>query len=1228
MGRTLLILFILITGTLQAQPADNSSTRSLSHSVFLLGNTTQLPTDEARAALNEMLKQNTGSYTVLHLGDITPSRKDSVNTRSNIDWLLDLGRKAPDEKVYFVPGDKDWDNSKRDGWNNVKQLEKEISLRTDKSGILLPSSGCPGPEIIDLTNDLRIIVINTQWWMHPHRKPGITDNDCKCRTEQEFLDALEDAIQESAGKNLIIAGHHPVLSYGNYGGRIPFKRHLFPLPDVTGMQNVPLPGLGTIYAAYRQNVGTARDMAYPAYERFVDGMEKIFIKHDNLIYAASHEYNLQLNYTGNNYYVISGSISKREPVGDGEETLFSSSATGFSKLEYYTDGSIIARFYRIKSGKAEELYSRTLFQSPCADNKENGIPTNKSVTPCIEATTTVPAPSAQKYLTLKASEAYKAGTMKTLFFGERYRKEWMQPVNMPVINLDTAFGGLKAYDRGGGRQTLSLKFKAGNGNEYVFRSVDKDFTRTLAPKLKNTILEPILKDVTSTQHPYGALAVSRMLDETDILHARPKLYVLPDDRSLGPFRKDFAMMPGLIEDRPEEGSKGEQGFMGADKIVQSVSLFRKMLEDNDNRISVESYGKARVFDMLIGDWGRHQDNLKWAGFKHANGTVFYPIPRDRDHAFSKWNGLISSLADHSWALAFIEGFDDEFHSIRSLNYNARHIDRYLLTALDRNDWQQLAKYIQSKVTDSVIDSAIAALPAEIRSISGNEIALKLKARRKQLPEAVDTYYLLLAKEVDVVGSNKQEYFLSERLNNGNVRVRMWAAHDGAADTSVAALFDREFKPGETKEIRLYGLGGKDKFDVKGSSHKSILIRMIGGEGNDNITDNSKVNGLCKKTYVYDEKSTSLSTGPETKNLTSNREDINSYERQSFKYNKVLPVIALFYRRDDGFAITAGARLTTHGFRTGEYKAKHDLRLTASTKDNLYLNYESNWRHALCKWNLIARGSAGQYFPNFNFYGFGNNTERDTSLYEAGYYRLYSKGVTAGLFAERKFFKYASFRIGPVFEINDLRNRKKIIAEEAPSIEEGPVMIAGAESFLDFDMRDKPFVATRGMRIAGGLSAWNDLEGSTGFGLAETFAEYYTTIRMHFPVTIGAEIGGSKNFGENIPLYKYTYLGQKHHLRGYQKHRFTGDATGYLNTELRINLGRVENRYVPFYFGVFGFKDFGKVWYKGKTGGWHSSEGGGIFIAPISTRLTMRASIEHSREEKMLLDIGAGFYLDK
>ena len=137
-----------------------------------------------------------------------------------------------------------------------------------------------------------------------------------------------------------------------------------------------------------------------------------------------------------------------------------------------------------------------------------------------------------------------------------------------------------------------------------------------------------------------------------------------------------------------------------------------------------------------------------------------------------------------------------------------------------------------------------------------------------------------------------------------------------------------------------------------------------------------------------------------------------------------------------------------------------------------------------------------------------------------------------------------------------------------------------------------------------------------------------TAKILIPVTLVLKLGGSKNYGEQIPFYKYAHLGQFSNLRGYKRNRFTGDASAYLNSELRFHLGRIKNKFLPFETGLIGFYDLGRVWWEGSSdGGWHKGYGGGFYISPLSRDYVFTLLFESSPEEKLLFRFGFGFMLD-
>ena len=252
----------------------------------------------------------------------------------------------------------------------------------------------------------------------------------------------------------------------------------------------------------------------------------------------------------------------------------------------------------------------------------------------------------QATTTVVPGPEYKPTGSKSLFIGSVYRSSWLQPVAVPTLNLATEKGGLRPTGKGGGRQTTSLKLIAADSSEYVVRSVDKDVTKILPPELRNSVAADVLRDITATANPYSNLAIGHLLDQTDILHARPRLFRLPDNQQLGPYREQYAGLLGTLEDSPKDPKANLPGFGGSDEVTRSFGLFRKLYKDHDNRVDAPALARARAFDMLVADFGKHEDNWKWAGYKQkGGGTLYRPIPRDRDQSFTLWNGLLTSLAN-------------------------------------------------------------------------------------------------------------------------------------------------------------------------------------------------------------------------------------------------------------------------------------------------------------------------------------------------------------------------------------------------------------------------------------------------------------------------------------------------------------------------------------------------------------------------------------------------------
>ncbi len=1273
------VLVLTVLPWLDARAQRPQNAQPPAHSVFLIGNTATAPLSETRlAALRQTLRQTTTPFTLVHLGDVAgpnglpaSDKPDQAAERTaataRLDALVGLVAGLPNGRLVVVPGDKDWANGHRSGLKAVRRLE--AYLKEKNVDVVAPGKGCPGPVVLDLAPTVRLVALNTAWFTHRFDRPEEPDTDCKTLSEEQFREDLDDALSDRGRRNVLVVGHHPAVSNGVYGGRIPLKRHLLPFSGVP----VPLPVLGTVYAAYRQNVGTPRDLAFPGYQAFSKTLLGALRDNPGVVYAAAHDYSLQLLPVEGGYQLVSGSLTQHEAVGADRRALYNEDAEGFSRLDYYDDGTVQAAFMTFADDAATQptqAFSTTLYYSPCAAAGPQDSPqsTPNAAFACGEAPPgepkilLAPKPTDATSLVTPGPE-YAGGPGRNLLLGPLYRKDWTTTVRVPTLDLAATNGGLRPIGQGGGRQTTSLKLLGGDSLEYVFRSVDKDLQGALPPELRNTVIANILRDVTATSQPYSGLVCGELLDATDILHARPRLYRLPDDPArLGSFRPTFAGMLGTLEDRPQQAEHGQaKGFAGADDVTRSFGLFRQLFRDHDARVDAPALAKARAFDMLVADFGKHEDNWRWAGYEAGGGgqghktTVYKPIPRDRDQSFTRWNGLLTWTANREWAVPSIEEFAPKVRGLESLNWPARHLDRLLLTSVTREQWRTAAVALQTELTPAVLDRAADRLPTELHATTGVEYKKLLRSRLADLPRATDDYYLMLAELVDVVGSNKAEVFRVERLMGGDVRVQVF---DKAKDEEKAEgdpLYDRLFHRAETKEIRLYALDGKDIVQLTGTADHSILVRVIGGDGQDQIIDESNVSGLRRYTKVYDDRKTTLTKGPETNDNRADRAGINHYDRRSFEYDGYTPAFTVLYNQNDGVGVGGGFSYDKQGWRKPDFKSQYGIYAQYTTGGNRQVSAFVRYRHVFGEWDFAGLAEYGDAYPFYNFFGLGNNTVKDEGRYNDRFYRARFSGPRAEAALERRLLRSKSrFRIGGFYEDfrSELPDNTVLVGEpDNPvpaaqrAVSTDDQRLLGARAEIDLDFRDRNYFARRGVRFFARGSTYaqirvrdNDNDPTTqapdalrSFYAAEGFAEYLATARLGIPVTLVLKGGGSKIFGSNgnIPFYKFPQLGQNQNLRGYVRNRFTGDAVAYLNTELRLAVGQVQSSVIPFSYGLLGFYDMGQAFVDGRApGGVRAGYGGGFYIAPFVDRFALSVIYGTSAEETGLIQFAAGFRIDQ
>jgi hypothetical protein len=1236
--KCLVFFFFVFTFDLFAQQLASP----VKHTIFFVGDAGE--PDAHAGHLGKVLRRHitdAGSSTVLFLGDnVYPAGLPDRDSRfrieaekilqNQVDWIKGL-----DAKAIFIPGNHDWNHWGKDGLQYLANQQQWIDSLKDENFIFLPKEGCPGPVEVAIGDKILLAVLDTQWFLHQYDKPG-EDGPCDAKTVEEVMALLEDIFLRNAGKRIIVIGHHPIITYGIHGGKLTWKNHLFPLSELHPPVYVPAPIVGSVYALYRKVFGHIQDTAHPLYKEFREPIEALLESYPGSIYVAGHEHALQYIVKDSTHFIVSGSAAKTNDVKQKGFARFAKAVRGFAKLSIHQTGEITIHFIQAddQSPEGKEIFTVALPASNTLQNADQQKALDFS----------------NSFVRVKASDRYDAGPWRKKMLGENYRREWLQELEIPVFDIGKEKGGLKILQKGGGQQTLSLRLEDSTGHEYVLRSVEKYPEKAIPEVFRKTFAQDLVQDQISAAHPYAALVIPPLAKAAGIYHTNPKLVYIPDDPRLNEYRRTFGNTIALFEERPA-GDWSEAAFFGnSGKIINTSKVLEQLKKDNDNAVDQKFVLRSRLFDLVIGDWDRHDDQWRWASFKDKKTTLFRPIPRDRDQAFFVNEGILSKLWSRKWALPKFEGFDEEINWPSGFSFNARYFDRSFLNRLSEDQWISAAKQLQDSLTDEVIESAVGQWPEEIYQLSGKTIIDKLKARRNKLQVYALEHYKFLSREADVTGSDKREQFTAERLANGDTHVMVFKiSKEGKKEKKI---YDRVFSNEETKEIRLYGLDGDDKFLVSGNAAKAIRLRIIGGEGQDFLSDSSHIPGLSRKTIFYDQTGQfELGKEKEVKNMTSSNAKINEYSRTSFKYNRFAPLLYGNYNPDDGLFIGGGFINIVHGYRKEPFKQRHlFLGSIAPLTQSFNFRYQGKFTEVIGK--LSVEVDANLKSPNYvnNFFGMGNESIYNQDIDDdpavlvdesIDYYRYRFEEMRLEASVSRSFGNSAWLKLGPAFQGIEMEEstpgKDRFIEQYAASLDHDIVneysTFLGAAWELGIDRRNEQRFPRRGF-------LWN-VTGRNMTGIdksSTTFSSYESSLSLYHSFTpasrwvFAARAGAGLNTGK-YEFYQAQVLDGKNELRGFRKTRFYGDRKFYSNFEIRLKLLNFRSYLFPASLGIVGFHDLGRVWYKDENGMdastlsgeshvWHKGWGGGLWFTPFNLTV-LSAEIAHS-EEGNLVYVRLGF----
>ena len=1170
--------------------------KEVAHTFYLIGDAGLSPMGGMNKALKSFkAKLDTASKksTAIFLGDNIypaglPDPKDStiayLEAKNHLDAQIKTLENFKGKRV-FIPGNHDWYT---EGLIGLKREENYIEEQLGSKEVFFPENGCP-IEAFDAGDDVRVITIDTEWYLtNWDNRPDINDK-CEIKDRERFLLELEDEIKDNRQKTTIIALHHPMFTYGPHGGQYSFEKQFYPSSHV----KVPLPILGTVINELRKTSGASiADQQSKIYNDLKNRIVTLAQFSEKVIFVSGHEHTLQYIVEENTPQIVSGSGAKKGATRLLNGSKFSTGMMGYAILKVFKDGSSAVDFYGVEENSEELIYS-TAVLSP--DKKFEKYENVEEFPPTVEASI------------YSDEETDKSGFYKAIW-GDRYREYYSTKVEAPTVNLDTLYGGLKPVKKGGGHQSFSLRLEHKDGRQFVMRALRKSaevYLQSLAFKdqyvigeFEDTATEALLQDFYTGSHPYAPFAVAELSDAVGLYHTNPILFYVPKQEALGGYNVEFGNALYMIEEHTSEGHN-IASFGYAKKIESTNDFIEKLREDEEYKLDKPMYVRARLFDMLLGDWDRHTDQWRWVEVEQENGDkIFRPIPRDRDQVFSIMGdgGLMAFASKTVPALRLFEGFNKEIKSVKGFNSSPMTfaLDMALLSETTLDTWISEAEFIQNNISPETVDKSLSAFPPEVREATAPRIKEVLLARKTNLVETAKAYYKVLNKYTVITGTDKDDYFDIKGNTDGSVSVKVYRIKGGKKKD---LFYNKTFDPNLTKEIWVYGLDDDDVFEIPSNEGK-IKIRLVGGHNNDIY----KIGKVAKnvKTYDFKEKPNTYDEAFGGVHRKINDYDTNTYQFLKIKAsnNQFLPAVG--FNPDDGVKLGFTNTYTYNGFRQNPFTSQHTLAgYFYFATSGLDFSHSSEFTNVIEGVNLELASRFTT--PNFsrNFFGFGNETVNNDDDLDLDFNRVKIRTIVINPSLVWRGRMGSVAKLGASYENYDVEETEGRFIEDFYSGQGRDTQqdFFGVNASYAYRNSDNEAFPTLGMQIKleGGFKT-NVSESGRSYGYIIPSLGYDRQLIPNGRLVFATMAKAHFNIGNNFEFYQAANIGANNGLRGFRFQRFNGKKSFYQNTDIRYSFRRAKTSLLPITPGIYGGFDYGRVWLDNDTSNiWHTSYGGGFFI---------------------------------
>lgn len=1051
-----------------------------------------------------------------------------------------------------------------------EKAEKEVDV--------MPEAACGDSFDIEVTKNVILLLLNSQWWMQQTSYDPNFNDACSVKTRGAFMGNVADAMRKHRNHRLVIASHHPLRSYGEYGGSFTASAHWSPLPVV-----------GTTWVLAREAGLVPQYQNHPDVQSFVSSVLSEGQRYGKFVFVGGHDASLQYEVVKRQVQLVAGtSASKGAPVDKANDGDFVAPLPGWVELAFEASGEGVAM---LVGETGEALFTTQLPEVP-------------GLTEEPPAEEIAPMPASPVLASYSTKPVWQLPGPVRFYTGSFYADAFALQLPYEVLDLSTEAGGMKPYKIGGGQQSNSFRVKDPRGGDWAVRSTTKDPSRLLPyPLNRLTPATRLLDHGFTATHPEAALAAPVLAEAMDVFHVHPRLMYLPDQEGLGEYRGFITDEVVVLEQRPKElkegvppdylGGKDENTkYRDYDELVEKV-----MEKPSKNHVDQEAMLRARLLDIFVGDWDRHRGQWTFVGNTDESGDMVYrPIAMDRDQMFGNYDGLGLWVARMVAPQArSVQPFDAKYAPMTWLNYNARDVDAFMLNRLTHSRWMEIAHDMQAALTDEVIDRAMHTWHPEAFEQHGAFIADSLKRRRDGLIDAAEAFYRLRSRDVDVVGSQGDDKFEVTFADDGAVRVAVMKREGDKP------WFERTFVPSETEEVRMYALDGDDRLEVKGKPHKKIGLRWVGGEGKDEVgaaegTEQDPV--WAKGIKVYDREN-GVTIDP-TVRVNQERSELarnNQYDhRENHEPDTGAFMPGLQINADQGVYLGGAFTWISQGWKKVPFEARHVVSAYFATATlGVALDYHGLFPRSLGV--MDQQADVLIHTPQYtrNFYGFTNSYYGDNlpadffrvrqALYEARY------GLSYGFEGERRRVGIQAVGQGVVTEAT--QGRYVTGAPDVEPNELGARVFTGARIFAEINTFDSLTLPRSGVALHTSVEARFDPQHLSNFSTSHKIAAAVALPldrAQRFVILTRAKLEGI--VGDH-PFYFAPTLGANE-LRAMHLQQLAGDLAFSHTTDLRVDVIRIRGM-IPSTIGLNVSADHGRIWAKGVySNDYHFNYGGGLW----------------------------------